>query len=183
MLDYIFRRKKWKGNTKAEKISLFLNMIFVGIYLFASALGLLWGITGGVDTAFGQGLYDVTLVLLGFNWIVALIATIGSFVLRKKGKIKASILINVIGLGYMIILFVISYLTEFLNKIPVKGMYTYALYCNHWLVNYVIREYFPGHSFYPTLIIYILISFVLSIITTHLINFLGKLINKRVIDV
>lgn len=89
-------------------------MIFVGIYLFASAIGLLWGITGGADTAFGQGLYDVTLVLLSFNWLVAIIATIGSFVLRKKGKIKASILINVIGLGYMIILFAISCLTELL---------------------------------------------------------------------
>ena len=90
-------------------------MIFVGIYLFASALGLLWGITGGgADTAFGQGLYDVTLALLSFNWLVAIIATIGSFVLRKKGKIKASILINVIGLGYMIILFAISCLTELL---------------------------------------------------------------------
>lgn len=115
LLDFIFRRKKWKNNTKTEKVSLFLNMIFVGIYIFASGLGLLWGITGsGADTAFGQGVYDVTLVMLGFNWLIAIIATIGSFILRKKGKIKASILINVIGLGYMIILFVINYLTELL---------------------------------------------------------------------
>lgn len=115
LLDFIFRRKKWKGNTKTEKVSLLINMIFVGIYLFASGLGLLWGITGsGADTAFGQILYDVTLVMLGFNWLVALVATIGAFILRKKGKIKASILINVIGLGYMIILFVINYLTELL---------------------------------------------------------------------
>lgn len=115
LLDYIFRRKKWKGNTKTEKISLLLNMFFVGIYLFASGLGLLWGITGSsADTAFGQVLYDVTLAMLGFNWLVAIVATIGSFILRKKGKIKASILINVIGLGYMIILFVINYLTELL---------------------------------------------------------------------
>ena len=90
-------------------------MIFVGIYIFASVLGLFWGIVGGgADTAFGQVLYDVTLAMLGFNWLIALIATIGSFILRKKGKIKASILINVIGLGYMIILFVINYLTELL---------------------------------------------------------------------
>ena len=115
LLDYIFRRKKWKGNTKTEKISLLLNMFFVGIYLFASGLGLLWGITGSsADTAFGQTLYDVTLTMLGFNWVIALVATIGSFILRKKGKIKASILINVIGLGYMIVLFVISYLTDML---------------------------------------------------------------------
>ena len=115
LLDFIFRRKKWKGNTKTEKVSLLINMFFVGIYLFASGLGMLWGITGsGADTAFGQTLYDVTLAMLGFNWIIAIVATIGSFILRKKGKIKASILINVISLGYMIILFVISYLTEFL---------------------------------------------------------------------
>ena len=115
LLDFIFRRKKWKSNTKTEKVSLLLNMVFVGIYIFASGLGLLWGITGsGADTAFGQTLYDVTLTMLGFNWVIALVATIGAFILRKKGKIKASILINVIGLGYMIILFVINYLTEML---------------------------------------------------------------------
>ena len=115
LLDFIFRRKKWKGNTKTEKISLLLNMFFVGIYLFASGLGVLWGITGSsADTAFGQTLYDVTLAMLGFNWLIAIIATIGSFILRKKGKIKASIWINVIGLGYMILLFVINYLTELL---------------------------------------------------------------------
>ena len=103
LLDYIFRRKKWNGNTKAEKISLLLNMFFVGIYLFASALGLFWGITGcGADTAFGQGLYDVTLVMLGFNWLIALIATIGSFILRKKEKIKASIWVTVASLLYIV---------------------------------------------------------------------------------
>ena len=115
LLDFIFRRKKWKSNTKTEKVSLLLNMVFVGIYIFASGLGLLWGITGsGADTAFGQTLYDVTLTMLGFNWVIALVATIGSFILRKRGKIKASILINVMGLGYMIALFVINYLTELL---------------------------------------------------------------------
>ena len=115
LLDFIFRRKKWKSNTKTEKVSLLLNMVFVGIYIFASGLGLLWGITGsGADTAFGQTLYDVTLTMLGFNWVIALVATIGSFILRKKGKIKASIWMNVIGLGYVVILFVINYLTEML---------------------------------------------------------------------
>jgi len=115
LLDFIFRRKKWKSNSKTEKVSLLINMVFVGIYLFASGLGLLWGITGsGADTALGQTLYDVTLVMLGLNWVVALVATIGSFILRKKGKIKASIRINVIGLGYMVILFAISCLTDIL---------------------------------------------------------------------
>ena len=113
LLDYIFRRKKWGGNTKKEKVSLLINMVFVGIYLFASALGALWGIAGdSADSAFGQTVYDVTLVMLSFNWLVALIATIGAFILRKKGKISESIWINVIGLGYMLVLFVVSYLTE-----------------------------------------------------------------------
>ena len=90
-------------------------MIFVGIYIFVSMLGMLWSITGGgADTAFGQGLYDVTIVMLGFNWLVVIVTTIGAFILRKKGKIKASILINVIGLGYMIILFAINCLTDIL---------------------------------------------------------------------
>lgn len=115
LLDYMFRRKKWKQNTKSEKLSLILNMVFVGIYIFASALGLLWGITGsGADTVFGEVLYDVTLKLLGFNWIIALVATIGSFILRKIGKIKASTWLNIIALGYMVILFIINYLTEML---------------------------------------------------------------------
>ena len=98
-----------------EKISLILNMFFVGVYAFASILGMLCGITGsGADTAFGQALYDVTLLMLGFNFVVALVATIGSLILRRKGKTKASIWINVIGLGYMIILFVINSLTGLL---------------------------------------------------------------------
>ena len=115
LLDYAFRRKRWKENTKPEKISLILNMFFVGVYAFASILGVFVGITGsGAETAFGQLLYDVTLLMLGFNFVVALVATIGSLILRKKGKVKASIWINIIGMGYMLILFLINSLTGLL---------------------------------------------------------------------
>ena len=36
-LDYLFRRKKWKDNSKSEKISLLINMFSVGVYFFMSA--------------------------------------------------------------------------------------------------------------------------------------------------
>lgn len=114
LLDFVFRRKKWTDNTKPEKISLILNMLLVSIYIFGSFLGLLWGVTGsGADTAFGEVLYDVTLVILSFNWLIGIVATIGAFILRKLGKTKASIWINVLSLGYMVLLFVINCLTEF----------------------------------------------------------------------
>jgi hypothetical protein len=113
-LDFVFRRKKWTDNTKPEKISLILNMLLVSIYIFGSFLGLLWGVTdSGADTAFGEVLYDVTLVILSFNWLIGVVATIGAFILRKLGKTKASIWINVLSLGYMVLLFVINSLTEF----------------------------------------------------------------------
>ena len=110
-LDYLVRRKKWSANSKLEKISLLINMFSVGIYIFLSALGALWGIaSGGPETAFGNVLYDVTLVMAGLFFIVALAAVIGSLILRKKGLTKASIWINVIALAYMIAVFLVNYL-------------------------------------------------------------------------
>ena len=109
-IDYAVRRKKWKDNTKTEKISLLLNMFSVGIYIFSSILGLLWGITGsGADTALGEAIYNVTLALAGIIWLVSTIATIGSFILRKKGKVKASIWINIFSLVYILLVFLVSY--------------------------------------------------------------------------
>ena len=110
-IDYAVRRKKWKDNTKTEKISLLLNMFSVGIYIFSSILGLLWGITGsGANTALGEAIYNVTLALAGIIWIVSTIATIGSFILRKKGKVKASIWINSFSLVYILLVFLVSYM-------------------------------------------------------------------------
>ena len=109
VLDLLVRRKKWNQNSKQEKISLVLSMIFVVFYLFTAVLGMLWGIAGGgADTAFGQALYDVTLVVSSFNWLVGLVATIGSLVLRKKEKIKASIWIQIIAVGFIIVVFLLS---------------------------------------------------------------------------
>ena len=103
-LDYLFRRKKWKDNTTVEKISLIINMLSVAPHIFLSALGMLWGITGsGAETAFGNVLYDATLMLGGIYFIVAIAAVILSFVFRKIGKIKASIWINVIAFAYIVV--------------------------------------------------------------------------------
>ena len=89
-IDYAVRRKKWKDNSKGEKISLIVNMFSVGPYTFGSGLGMLWGIVGGSpDNALGKVLYDATLTLGETYFIVAIVAVILSFVLRKIGKIKA----------------------------------------------------------------------------------------------
>ena len=47
-----------------------------------------------------------------------------------------------------------SYITKWLSQLKINGTYTYAIYCNHWLINYIIRDYFPGRPFYPMLLIY-----------------------------
>ena len=110
-LDYLFRRKKWKDNSKGEKISLLINMFSVGVYIFLSALGMLWGIVAySPETAFGKKLYDATLMLGGIYYIVAIAAVILSFVFRKMGKIKASIWTNVIAFVYIVVVLTVNYL-------------------------------------------------------------------------
>lgn len=111
LLDLALRRKKWNMNTTKEKISLVIHMIFVTLYLFSSVLGMFLGIVGASpDTVFGQKLYDITLLMANYIWIVAIFSTITSFILRKKGKTKASILTNLLTLAYIIIVFVVNHL-------------------------------------------------------------------------
>ena len=101
-LDYLLRRKAWHNNSKEEKISLLVNMFSVGPYVFLSVLGALWGIVpGSPETALGEVLYDATLTMGGIYFVVAAVAAILSLILRKKGKLKASIWINVIALTYI----------------------------------------------------------------------------------
>lgn len=115
LIDYLLRRKKWTENTKTEKVSLIVNMVSVGVYCFLSALGMLWGIVGNTpETAFGDVLYEATLMLAGVYFIVAIIATVGSFILRKTGKTKASIWINIIALAYGVVVMLVNYLAGIL---------------------------------------------------------------------
>ena len=111
-LDFVFRRKKWNDNSKEEKISLTLNMLSVGLYIFLSAAGILWGIVPcSPKTALGETLYHVTLKMGGTFYIIAIIAVIGSFILRKTAKVKASIWINVIALVYIVAVLSVNSLT------------------------------------------------------------------------
>ena len=101
-LDYLLRRKKWKYNSKAEKISLLVNMFSAGPHAFLSALGTLWAIVPVMPkTPLGQTLYDATLMMGGIYFIIAIAAVVLSLIFRKNGKIKASIWINVIAFLYM----------------------------------------------------------------------------------
>ena len=111
-IDYLIRRKKWKDNSKAEKISLLVNMFSVGPYVFLSFLALLWGIVpGNPESAFGKILYEATLTIGSFYFVVAIAAVILSFVFRKKGKIKASIWVNVAALLYIVAVLAINSLS------------------------------------------------------------------------
>ena len=113
VLDYIVRRKKWNQNTAAERKSLLLNMISVSVYAFTSVEGLLWGIVGSsAETPFGEILYEVTLIMSGCIWLVSLVATLGSIILRKKGKTKASIWINIFTIIYIVVSLGVNTLTE-----------------------------------------------------------------------
>ena len=113
ILDYLFRRKKWKFNSKQEKISLLVNMFSVGPYIFLSAFGLRWGIVAGSpETVFGLILYKTTLMMGATFFAVAAVAVIMSLVFRKKGKIKASIWINVIAFVYIALVLAVNSLAE-----------------------------------------------------------------------
>ena len=108
-LDYLLRRKAWHNNTKEEKISLLVNMFSVGPYVFLSVLGALWGIVpGSPETALGEVLYDATLTMGGIYFVIAAVTVILSLALRKKGKLKASIWINIIALAYIATVLVVN---------------------------------------------------------------------------
>ena len=78
-------------------------MFSAGAYVFLSAVGVLWGIVpGSPKTALGEVLYEATLMMAGIFFVVAAVAVILSLVFRKKGKLKASIWVNVIAFAYIV---------------------------------------------------------------------------------
>ena len=111
LVDYLLRRKKWKENTRGEKVSLIVNMASSVPHMFLSAYGMLLGITGyGAETAVGRVLEEVALTLAGVYFAVAVVAMIGALILRKMGKAQASIWINVIAFVYIVLMAVVYYL-------------------------------------------------------------------------
>ena len=115
LIDYLLRRKKWKDNTTGEKASLIVNMVSVVPYMILSAFGLFLGLTGNGNKAFFADLvYNITLYMAGSYFIVAIGAVIGALILRKMGKIKASIWINVITIAYIVVVSLVNYLADVL---------------------------------------------------------------------
>ena len=113
VIDYLLRKKKWKDNSKEEKISLLINMFSVGPHIFLSALGLFWGIVAGSpDTAFGVMLYKATLTMGAAYFAVAAAAVIMSLIFRKKGRIKASIWANIIAFTYITVVLIVNSLAD-----------------------------------------------------------------------
>ena len=91
VIDRLLRKKKWEDNSKEEEISLLVNMFTAGPYVFLSAVGMMLGIVANSPkTSFGKVLNEVTLVF------------------RKKGKIKASIWVNIIALVYIVAVMVVN---------------------------------------------------------------------------
>ena len=116
LLDYLLRRKKWKENTKGEKVSLIVNMASIAPYMILSAYGMFMGIAGyGTETDLGAVLMDIVLTM-GFVFvIVAAVAVIATLILRKFGKIKASIWINAVAIAYIVLVTLVHVLIgEFL---------------------------------------------------------------------
>ena len=108
-LDYLFRRKKWADNSKAEKISLLVNMLSVAPYIYLSLVGMMWGIRKrSPETSLGEIIYDVTLRMASIYFIIAAVAIILSFVLRIKDKNKASICTNIIALLYIVVILALN---------------------------------------------------------------------------
>lgn len=104
LLDYLLRKTKWNENTSGEKTSLILNMVSVVPYMILSVFGIFMGITGnGTETVLGDFLYNLTIQMAGFYFVIAIGAVIGTLILRKIGKIKASIWVNVIAILYIVL--------------------------------------------------------------------------------
>ena len=69
------------------------------------------GITGnGTETVLGDFLYNLTIQMAGFYFVIAIGAVIGTLILRKIGKIQASIWVNVIAIAYIVVAAAVNYL-------------------------------------------------------------------------
>ena len=112
LIDLIVRRKKWSNNTKEEKISLVLGMAILSVYAFCSALGMLIGIVGGGGSVLSEFIHQATIAVGAVIWLLSLVSALGSIILRKKGKARASIMIHLAGGGSCALMFLLIVLSE-----------------------------------------------------------------------
>lgn len=112
LVDRLVRRKKWKNNTKQEKASLIISMVCLPVYAFFSALGALIGIVAGGSSPAAELLWMASVVVGGLFWMAALGITVASLVLRKRGKLRASCMIHVFGMGLVVLELALMLLSE-----------------------------------------------------------------------
>lgn len=104
LLDLLIRRTSWKNNTKDEKISLIINFITIPVYVLMGSIGVLFGIVDcNAQTEFGKMLFDVSVVLGTFTGFTAVIVSVSSIILRKKGRPRASKWVHIGSLAYLML--------------------------------------------------------------------------------
>ena len=112
LIDFLVRRRKWNENTKQEKTSILTGMVCIAFYVFFSALGFLIGIVGPGSSLLSQILYKTSVFLGATTWLVVLLVSIASIVLRKRDKVKASLYVHGIGMGMVAVQVLLMLLEE-----------------------------------------------------------------------
>lgn len=108
--------------------------------------------------------------VIGSLYEIAVLCLLSVMFYRAGCTVKDFTLVGLMGLLVLSIMHNNSYLSQFLNRFKVDGTYAYAMYCNHWVINYFIRDFFPGYPFYLMVVIYLAATIVVSVITTNLIR-------------
>lgn len=114
LIDRVVRRTKWKDNTPEEKKSMTVGMVCMSIYAFFSVVGIFVGIVGAGHSELAQLFHRLCVAMGAAAWAVALGVTLVSIWLRKKQKTKASTLIHILGVGYMVLLVAVMAISDFL---------------------------------------------------------------------
>lgn len=111
LIDYVLRRKKWKENTRIEKQSLLMSAAASFPYTFCSAFGLLMGITANdYENEILDLIQNILLMGGNFIWLVCLLVTIASLILRKKGKEVLSKKVHYIALFYIAFILILYFI-------------------------------------------------------------------------
>lgn len=91
---------------------------------------------------------------------------------REGCTVKDFTLVGMMALLLLSIMCGGSYFTKLLEKVKIDGGYAYGMYCNHWVLNYFIHDFFPERPFYPMLCVYLTATVIMSVLTTKLVNWI-----------
>lgn len=114
-LDYLIRRTGWKKNTKDERVSLIINFVTIPVYYFMASAGILFAMVGTTaETKVGTFLFELSTILSAFTWLIVLLVSIVSIVLRKQGRTRASKWVHMGSLIYIMLYAAIANLSNLL---------------------------------------------------------------------